>query len=254
MDLKDKTALITGGGTGVGRATATQLSKLGCNVVINYSRSKQAAEETAQSAIDNGVDALAIQADVANDSDCKTLIDTTIQHFSQLDYLINNAGVTYPVPLPDLDAIQEQHWDHILGVNLRGPFQMARAASAALRKSDDAAIVNVSSVAGIAGIGSSLVYCTSKAGLNMLTTILARVLGPEIRVNAVAPGFIDGEWLQGVLGDAYEAVKSGMEQRVPLKRVCTPDDVAAAILSLLTGSRLVSGQILAVEGGLLSAG
>jgi 3-oxoacyl-[acyl-carrier protein] reductase len=141
-----------------------------------------------------------------------------------------------------------------MAVNVVGAFQCARAARGPLEAAGDAEIVNVSSVAGIAGVGSSIPYCASKAALNNLTLTLARALAPKIRVNAVAPGFITGRWLAGGLGDAYDAIKGAMEARAPLGRVCDPEDVATAILSLITGSDLVTGQIVAVDGGMLVAG
>ncbi len=254
MTLEGKTAIVTGGGTGVGRATTQSLAQLGCSVLVNYSRSVDAAEESAEAARAQGAKAIAFRADVAEDAACRAMVKTAMEEWGRLDFLVNNAGTTFPVPLADLEKVQDDHWEKTLAVNLKGPFQCARAAKPAMEQSGGGCIVNVSSVAGIAGIGSSIPYASSKAALNNLTVILARVLGPQIRVNAVAPGFIAGSWLQSALGPAYEAVKKGMEARTPLQRVCEPQDVADAILGFITGSKLVTGQVLAVEGGLLVAG
>lgn len=254
MELRGKAAIVTGAGTGVGRATALALAERGCAVVVNYSRSQQAAEEVAEQARAAGVEALAVRADVAVDAECRALVAQALDAFGRLDVLVNNAGTTEFIPHQELEKVDEATWEHILGVNLRGPFQCARAAREALVASGAGHVVNVSSVAGLYGVGSSIPYCASKAGLNVLTVILARVLGPQVQVNAVAPGFIDGDWLRAGLGSAFEAVRSHYASRAPLGRVCTPEDVRDAILSLLEGSALVTGQIVVVDGGAALAG
>jgi len=254
MDLDGKAAIVTGGGTGVGRATALALARRGCRVAVNYSRSAAEAEQTVADLQTLGVSALPVQADVADDASCRRLVETAVGAFGRLDVLVNNAGTTVFVPAAQLDNIAGDDWSRVLGVNLIGPFQMARAAKGAMEAAGAGAIVNVSSVAGIAGVGSSIPYCASKAGLNVLTVILARTLGPKIRVNAVAPGFITGRWLAGGLGDAYEPVKRAMEARSPLGRVCDPEDVAAVIVALIADADLVTGQIVPVDGGMLISG
>ncbi|MBW2313479.1 MAG: SDR family NAD(P)-dependent oxidoreductase [Deltaproteobacteria bacterium] len=255
MNVEGKAALITGGGTGVGRATALTLAELGCNVAVNYSRSKDEAEATAAEVEKKGVRCIPIQADVAKDADCRRLVETTVSEFARLDVLVQSAGVTSFIPHPNLDDVKDEDWEKIFAVNVRGKFQCARAAKAPMDAAGAGHIVNVSSVAGIAGVGSSIPYCASKAAANNLTITLARALAPKIQVNAVAPGFITGRWLREGLGDAaYEAVKGAMEAKAPLGKVCDPEDVAAAITSLITGSALVTGQVLPVEGGMLIAG
>jgi 3-oxoacyl-[acyl-carrier protein] reductase len=254
MTLEGKAAIVTGGGTGVGRATALALAKLGCDVVLNYSRSRDEAERTAADVAALGVRGIAVQADVADDAACRALVDRTVRELGRLDVLVQSAGTTSFVPHGDLEKVTDADWDRILAVNLKGPFQCARAARGPMLAAGGGAIVNVSSVAGIAGIGSSIPYCASKAALNNLTLTLARALAPTIRVNAVAPGFITGRWLSGGLGAGYDALKQHMEQRAPLKKVCEPEDVADAVLSFVTGSALVTGQVLVVDGGMLIAG
>jgi 3-oxoacyl-[acyl-carrier protein] reductase len=251
MQIEGKAAVVTGSGTGVGRETALALAQGGCHVAINYSRSREEAEQTCAEVKAKGVKAIAIQADVGRDADCRALIDAAVRAFGRLDVLMNNAGTTTFVPHANLDALGDDDWQRIMAVNLIGPFQCARAARSALEADGGGCIINVSSIAGIRAIGSSLPYCASKAALNNLTIALARALAPKIRVNAVAPGFITGRWLQAGLGAAYESVKKYQESRSPLQRVCDPRDVSDAILSLITGSDLVTGQILAVEGGML---
>jgi len=254
MQIEGRAAIVTGAGTGVGRATALALARRGCSVVVNYSRSKDGAEETAAAASALGVKAVPCRADVTDDAGCRALVATAVRELGGLHVLVNNAGTTAFIPHAELDRVDDETWDRILAVNLKGAFQCARAARGALLESGGGEIVNVSSIAGIAGVGSSIPYCCSKAALNNLTLTLARVLAPKIRVNAVAPGFIEGGWLQEGLGPAYEAIKKAVELRSPLGRVCRPEDVADAILSLITGSDMVTAQILACEGGMLNAG
>ncbi len=252
MDLANKAAIVTGAGTGVGRATTALLAQQGCSVLVNYSRSKDAAEQVAEEARGHGVDAVAHRADVSIDSECRSMVDAAVDRFGHLDVLINNAGVTRFVPHTDLEAMSEEWFDRILAVNLKGPFFCTRAAAPALEAAGGGEVVMTSSVAGLIGMGSSIAYCASKAGLNNLVITLARALGPKkIRVNAVAPGFIDGEWLQQGLGDAYDAIKRGFEAKTALGAVCTPGDVALGILSILQGPDLVTGHVLPVEGGVL---
>jgi 3-oxoacyl-[acyl-carrier protein] reductase len=254
MKLEGKAALVTGGGTGVGRATSLALAEHGCRVLVNYSRSEDAAEEVAELVRNRGVEGVAMRGDVARDDDCRALVEKAVGSFGRLDVLVNNAGTTTFVPHNELDRITDDDWEHIMAVNLKGPFQCARAARTALEADGGGEVVNLSSVAGVIGTGSSIPYCASKAGLNILTVILARVMGPHVRVNAVAPGFIDGSWLRSGLGPAYEAIKSAMESRSPLGKVSTPEDVRDAILSLIEGSDLVTGQVLLCDGGMSIAG
>jgi len=251
VELADKAAIVTGAGTGVGRATALALAQRGCSIIVNYSRSRDAAEDTAREAAAFGVKAVAFQADVADDRACRALVGAAERELGRLDVLVNNAGTTRFIPHGELERVCDDDWDQILAVNLKGPFQCARAAKPALERAGGGVIVNVSSVAGIIATGSSIPYCASKAALNNLTIALARALAPRIRVNAVAPGFIAGEWLAQGLGAAYEPIKKAMEARAAMHRVCTPQDVAAAILSLVTGSELVTGHVLPCEGGML---
>jgi 3-oxoacyl-[acyl-carrier protein] reductase len=251
MDVTDCAALITGGGTGVGRATALELARRGCSVVVNYSRSKDEAERTADEVRALGVKSAALCADVSDDAACRDLVARSVSELGRLDVLVNSAGTTRFIQHQDLDAVQDDDWDHIFGVNVKGAFNAARAARGAMDETGGGAIVNVSSIAGIAAIGSSIPYAASKAALNNVTLALARVLAPTIRVNAVAPGFITGRWLEQGLGAVYETIKKRSEDRAALGRVCDPEDVAAAILGLITGSDLVTGQVLVVDGGML---
>ncbi|MBX7073794.1 MAG: glucose 1-dehydrogenase [Pirellulales bacterium] len=254
MNLEGKGAIVTGGGTGVGRATALDLARRGCAVLINYSRSRDEAEQTASECRALGVKAIAVQADVALDADCRAMAAAALKEFGRIDVLVNSAGTTSFIAHGDLERVTDDDWNRILGVNLKGPFHCARAVRQAMSDAGGGAIVNVASVAGISGIGSSIPYAASKAGLINLTMALARALAPKIRVNAVAPGFITGRWLEQGLGPAYEMVKQSIEDRTPMRRVCEPEDVSSVVLSLITASDMVTGQTVTIDGGMLLGG
>ncbi len=254
VELDGKRAIVTGGGTGVGRETALELARRGCSVLINYSRSRAEAEATASEIEALGVGAVAMLADVADDAACRAMVGRATDGFGGLDVLVNNAGTTRFIEWNDLEAVRTEDWERIFAVNLRGVFQCIRAARTALAGQGGGEIVNVASLAGISGGGSSIPYATSKAAVIALTQGLAPTLGPEIRINAVAPGFITGRWLGRGLGDAYEPVKDLMSQRAPAGRVCDPSDVAAAIVALIAGSDMVSGQTVVVDGGVHAVG
>jgi 3-oxoacyl-[acyl-carrier protein] reductase len=252
MDVQGKAAVITGGGTGVGRATALELARRGCSVLVNYSRSQAEAEATAAELRSLGVQAVTHQADVADDAACRAMMAAAVQALGRLDVLINSAGTTEFIAHDDLEKCTDEVWDRILGVNLKGPFHCARAAKEHLLASGGGVVINVSSVAGRLGAGSSIPYCASKGALDTLTVSLARALGPKIRVNGVAPGFITGRWLQKGLGRAYDRMKQSFEDSLPLGRVCDPEDVAAAIMGLVQAD-LITGQTLVVDGGMTVA-
>ena len=248
MEIQSKVAIVTGASRGVGRATALSLAHDGCDVVLNYRKSADEAEAAAVEVRALGVRAVTHAGDVADDAACRDLIETAAREFGRIDVLINNAGTTSFIPHDDLEAVGAPEWERIMSVNVIGPFQCVRAALPWLRKANGA-VVNVASVAGIRNAGSSIPYGASKAALIKMTVDLARALGPKIRVNAVAPGFIAGEWLQSGLGEHYEAAKEAVANQSPLQRVSEPADVAQAIMSLVNGSDLVTGQTLVVDAG-----
>ena len=243
-------AIITGGSRGVGAASAKILSENGWNVIITCSSSIKEAEIVAKNCSNQTTEVIAIQADVANDLDCMATINKAIKKWNRIDALINNAGTTKFVwDHSDLDKLDANDFQHIYGVNVVGPFQMVKAAKEHLLKSENPCVVNVSSIGGIKGIGSSLAYASSKGALNTMTLSMARNLGP-IRVNAVCPGFIEGEWLKKGMGlEMYEAVKSRVQTTTPLKKTCTPESVAEVIVNLVEKSELMTGQLVTVDGG-----
>ena len=243
-------AIVTGGSRGVGAATAKMLSKNGWNVIITCSSSIEEAEKVAKECSNETAQVIALQADVSNDLDCKATINKAIEKWNRIDALINNAGTTKFVwDHSDLNSLDAADFQHIYAVNVVGPFQMVKASKEHLLKSANPCVVNVSSIGGIKGIGSSLAYASSKGALNSMTLSMARNLGP-IRVNAVCPGFIEGEWLKKGMGPKmYEAVKLRVQTTTPLKKTCTPESVAEVIVNLIETSELMTGQLVTVDGG-----
>lgn len=245
-----RVAIVTGSATGVGAATARLLAGRGWNVVVNYTKSEAEARETQAACAVLGADTLLCQADVANDDDCRRMVAETMAKWGRVDALVNNAGTTKFVDHANLEGLSAEDFLRIYSVNVVGVFQMTRAVAPHMKAAGHGAIVNVSSIAGVMGIGSSIAYVASKGALNTMTLSLARVLGPEIRVNAVCPGFIEGRWLRQGLGDAaYEAAKATQERTAPLRKVATPDDVAEAIVWLIEGARHITGEVIMVDGG-----
>lgn len=253
IDLKGKAAVVTGSSSGVGRATVVELARHGCRVLVHYNQSHDEAQAVAAEVRAFGVDCLTAQGDTALDVDCRRIVAAAAEMFGGVDLLVNSAGTTQFIKHDDLDAVTDDVWQRIMDVNVKGPFQCIRAARPWLEKSGVAHIINVASIAGIAATGSSVPYAASKAALINTTISLARALAPKIRVNAVAPGFIAGRWLEQGLGQDYEETKHKTAARLPLGRVSTPEDIADAILGLLLGSKQVTGQVLTVDGGMLIA-
>ncbi len=239
-------ALVTGSATGVGRACAVKFAALGFDVVVNYSRSEKEAEETVGLVNAEGSDALLVKCDVSNEAAVREMISKVNDRFGRLDVLVNNAGCTYFVEHQNLEEMTEERWDRILGVNLKGPFFVTRAAATLLKQDGGGAVVNISSVAGIAGLGSSIAYCASKGALNTMTKSLARALAPEIRVNAVCPGPIDTRWLREWMSE--EQIE-GFTCEYPIPRCSTPEDVADTVIYLATETTMTTGQCLVLDGG-----
>ncbi len=241
-------ALVTGGGTGVGRACVLQFAKRGYNVAVNYSKSSDDAELTVRDAKALGVDAIAIQCDVADDAAVRLMLQTVEQRFGRLDALVNNAAMTRFIDSDDMEGLTEPIWDRIMDVNLKGAFFVTRAAAPMLKAGDGGSIVNISSVAAVSGRGSSIAYCASKAGLNTMTKSLAIALSPEVRVNSVCPGPINSRWIRE---GKPELNVDEMVANFPLPRPSEPDDIADAVLFFSVGTRMATGQILMVDGGQL---
>jgi 3-oxoacyl-[acyl-carrier protein] reductase len=249
MELKNGVCIVTGSATGIGAACAIQLAQRGCRTVINYTKSEAEARETAKLCEQHGTETLLVRANIAEDADCRRMADAALAKWGRIDALVNNAGTTkVAFNHADLNALSAADFQHVYGVNVIGAFQMIRAVEPAMRKQGGGAVVNVSSIAAVMGIGTSVAYAASKGALNTMTLSLARALGPQIRVNAVCPGWVETRWLQA-LGPAHEGAKARYMSNAALQKVCTPDDVARAVLWLLEGSDLVTGEFIIVDGG-----
>jgi NAD(P)-dependent dehydrogenase (short-subunit alcohol dehydrogenase family) len=244
MDLDGRVAIVTGGGTGIGRATALRLAQSGAKaVVVNYSRSAAEAESTARE-----IEGATFRADIADESQVKAMVAFTVERYGRLDVLVNNAGTTRFVPHGDLDGLTDEVWNDILSVNVKGTFYCCRAAAAELKKTGGA-IVNIASIAAHRASGSSIAYAVSKAGVVQLTRALALALAPEVRVNSVSPGLVSTRWFSSRFGDeAAAAQEETFANATPLRKVATPDDVARAVVALLEND-LITGQDLVVDGG-----
>jgi 3-oxoacyl-[acyl-carrier protein] reductase len=242
-------ALVTGAARGIGRATALALAGRGYDVVINYSVSEAAAQQVAQEVWAGGASALVARADVADETAVRQMVATARDTYGRIDALVNNAGMTIDVPPSDLDGLDLADWDRVFAVNVRGMFCVTRACVPLLRAAPQAAIVNTASIAGLRPGPQSFPYAASKAAVVNLTRTLAGALGPAIRVNAVAPGWMEGDWMQARLGENYSRLMERRARMTPLGRCVTAEDVAATIVSLVMSSPFVTGEVVVVDGG-----
>ena len=242
--FEGKVVLVTGSSSGIGEATARRFADEGAAVVVNSSSSVEAGEGVAAELRDRGADATYVQADVADAGQRRRLVDEVAQAHGRLDVLVNNAGTTKVIPHADLDAATEEVFRRILDVNLIGTFELTKLALPHLRATGSGSIVNVTSIAGLRPTGSSIPYAVSKAALNHLTDLLANVTGPEVRVNAVAPGLVRTPWTAD-----WGPIHDLMGDRAPLGRSGEPDDIAMAIVDLAANPYL-TGQVVVVDGGL----
>lgn len=241
--MSQKVALVTGSATGIGRATAIRLAKEGLAVAVNYSRSETEAHETLAEVKRYNVPAIVCKANVGDEADVRAMIERVQSELGGLDVLVNNAGTTHFIEHTNLDALTDAVWQEIFQVNLLGTFYCCRAAMPLLQERSGS-IVNVTSVAGLSGLGSSIPYAASKAATNALTKSLARAFAPKVRVNAVAPGPVETRWLA-----AHQAHIDNYLKLVPMKRAAQPDDIADAIFFLALGTSLTTGQVVVVDGG-----
>ena len=241
--------MVTGAGTGIGRAIVEAFAREGAKVAVNYSKSREAAEEVVAGIRSAGGTALAIGADVADAAEVEGMVDRVNQEFGQLDILVNNAGWSTRIPHDQLDNLTDEIWDRTFDTNLRGAFYAVRSAVPSLRKQPGASIVNVASVAGMTGMGSSIAYAASKGAMITMNKSLARALAPQIRVNAIAPGFVRtrfASWPAAAF-DQGEAV-------TPLKHLATVEEIAALALYLVAEAGSMTGETIVVDGGLTELG
>src|SRR5580704_2897768 len=240
-------ALITGAATGIGRAAAVALAEAGYDVAINYSRSEGAARETAALAQTKGAKTMLFQCDVSDDPSVRKMLAAVEQDFGRLDALVNNAGTTSNVKPGDFEAMTAEEWDRVFAVNVRGMFQVTRAA-VPLLKTAGGSIVNTASIVGLRPGPQPLPYAASKAAVVNLTKLLALNLAPEIRVNAVAPGWMQGEWMERMLKDKYDDLMARRAKFTPLRRVATAEDVAEVMVNMITGNKFVTGEVIVIAG------
>jgi 3-oxoacyl-[acyl-carrier protein] reductase len=248
--LNDKVVIVTGSSSGIGAAVVRQLAEKGCNVVINFSRSQGPADGVAEECRALGVKTLVVKANISDDADCKRLVSETEKAFGRIDGLVNNAGTTKFVAHNDLDGLSGKDFLDIYQVNVVGAYQMIRAAAPILRNDGGGSVVNVSSIAGVMGTGSCIAYAASKGALNTMTLSLARTLGPEIRVNTVCPGFVQGDWLRNGMGaERYDATKAHLEATNPLRRAGGAEHMAEAVVMFLEAGKHITGEFLLADGG-----
>jgi len=243
-----KAALVTGAATGIGRAAVLALARAGFDVALNYSSSEAAARETAAEAEKLGASTLVVRCDVSDESGVRAMLQAVEREFQRLDVLVNNAGTTASWKPRDLETLSLDEWDRVFAVNVRGLFQVTRAAVPLLRKSRGC-VVNTASIVGLRPGPQPLPYAASKAAVVSLTRTLAWNLGPEIRVNAVAPGWMEGDWMKRMLKDKYEDLMGKRAKATPLGRVVTAEDVAETMMSLVQGNRFVTGEVIVIDGG-----
>ena len=244
-----KAALVTGAATGIGRSAVLALARAGYDVAINFSSSDKAAKETATEAAKLGAKTLIIKCDVSDEKGVRAMLEQIKDKFRRLDVLINNAGTTAAWKPKDLETLSLDEWDRVFAVNVRGLFQVTRAVLYLLRKGENPSIINTASIVGLRPGPQPLPYAASKAAVVNLTKTLAWNLGPEIRVNAVAPGWMEGDWMKRMLKDKYEDLMGKRAKATPLKRVVTAEDVAETMMSLIQGNRFVTGEIIVIDGG-----
>jgi 3-oxoacyl-[acyl-carrier protein] reductase len=244
-----KKALVTGGATGIGRSAVLALAKAGYDIAINYASSAKAAQVTASEAQSLGAKTLLVQCDVSDDAAVRAMMKTIEAEFGHLDALVSNAGTTATWKVKDLESLDMDEWDRTFAVNVRGTFQVVRAAVPLLKKGTNPSIVNTASIVGLRPGPQPLPYAASKAAVVNLTKTLAWNLGPDIRVNAVAPGWMEGDWMERMLGEKYDDLMGKRAKATPLKRCVTADDVAETMLNLIQSNRFVTGEIIVIDGG-----
>ncbi|WP_457940378.1 SDR family NAD(P)-dependent oxidoreductase [Mesorhizobium sp. 10J20-29] len=247
---KNRVAVITGAGSGIGAATAVRFAKGGYDVAVNYRSREDEALAVVEACKANGVDAIAVQGDIADGRDCPAIAAAVAERWGRVDALVNSAGVTVSAPQSDLEALETKDFAKVFGVNVVGNYHMVRAVWPLLRQSSAASIVNVSTSGSLTGLGSSIAYAASKGALNIMTLSMARSLAPHVRVNTVCPGVVDTGWrLQWMSTEEYEAFRTKELQIAPLQRIASADEIAEAIHWLSTAAPSMTGQIITIDNG-----
>ena len=250
MMVESRVAIITGAASGIGAETARQLAAKGWRVVVNYRSSRDMAKAVVAECIALGGAAIAVAADVAEDAACKSLVQATLDKYGRIDALMNNAGETKVAPAADLDALSGDDFMRLYRNNVVSVYQMTRAAAAPLKAGGHGSVVNIGSRAAVTGGGTSTAYAATKAAVHTLTKSLARVLGPEIRVNCVAPGYVDTNWhVRGRGAEHAERAKAGMIAKAALKKVVTAADMAEMCVLLLSSAGAMTGEVVFMDSG-----
>lgn len=245
MNIENKVAIITGGGTGIGKHTCLKLAEHGVKIVLNYLNSEMDALDTYDEIKKLGGDAFLVRADVSKDQEVREMIQKVVAYYGNIHFLINNASITKQIELSDFDAVTDDIWDQLIDVNVKGMFYCARAVAPYMKKNNKGSIINIGSIAGITGSGSSLPYAVSKAAVHGLTKSLAHALAPQIRVNCIAPAAVDTKWWKG-----EEEKMMRLSGHLPLQRISTPDDIAELIYAILIQESM-TGQIISPNNGMV---
>ena len=241
--MKDKTVIVTGGGTGIGRATSLLLAQKGASIAIVYSKSKEEAEDTVKEINKSGSEAIAIKADVSDEKQVEIMVETVHDSFGDINYLVNNASITRQLPFKELELINDNVWDELFATNVKGMFYCAKNVAPIMKKSSNGAIVNIGSIAGVNGLGSSLPYAVTKSAVHGLTKSLSHALLPEIRVNCVVPGAVETRWWKG-----NEDKMNQLARKLSLGHISVPEDIAEIVLMALT-NKSMTGQLLIADNG-----
>jgi len=249
MPTTNRVALVTGSASGIGSAIARTLASAKYDVIVNYSRSADAARETVEACDASGSDTLLVQCDVSDESGVTRMVEEIDRKYGRLDVVCNNAGTSIETLARDFDQVSVEEFDRVFAVNVRGLFLVAKHTKALLERGSDPCMVNTASIVGLRPGPQPLPYSASKAAIIAMTQALALALGPTVRVNAVAPGWLEGEWMQRMLGDNYDKLMERRAKMTPLKRCVTPDDVAEVVIALIEHMHFVTGETVVIDGG-----
>ena len=249
MPTANRVALVTGSASGVGSAIAKALADSRYDVVVNYSRSEDAARVTLEACDASGSDSLLIRCDVSDESSVQSMVEEIENKYGRLDVVCNNAGTSIETLAADFDRVTADEFDRVLAVNVKGLFLVAKHTKSLLEKSGDGCMVNTASIVGLRPGPQPLPYSASKAATIAMTQALSLALGPTVRVNAVAPGWIEGEWMKRMLGENYDRLMERRAKMTPMKRCVTPEDVAEVVLAIIEHMHFVTGETIVVDGG-----